>query len=147
KQATTILEITTIKQGTKTTEEHVQLFKQCYMQSGYGEIVGIHKFKRSLNTPLLEKLMAVPELPVTLERWYELAVHLDRQWRQAVAERKIFTTHSEKVEGGSSNTPRQTQPSQPATRPPVPPVRNTWQGRDPNRCYNCGQLSHFAWNC
>ncbi|PFH44625.1 hypothetical protein AMATHDRAFT_11331 [Amanita thiersii Skay4041] len=31
KQATAIQEITTIKQGTKSAEEHVQSFKQCYM--------------------------------------------------------------------------------------------------------------------
>ncbi|PFH44551.1 hypothetical protein AMATHDRAFT_11543 [Amanita thiersii Skay4041] len=30
KQATTILELTTMKQGTKTAEEHVQVFKQAY---------------------------------------------------------------------------------------------------------------------
>ncbi|PFH44636.1 hypothetical protein AMATHDRAFT_168288 [Amanita thiersii Skay4041] len=80
KQATTIQEITMIKQGTKTSEEHIQSFKQCCMWSGYGEMAGIHKFKRSLNTPLLDKIMAVPELLVTLEKWYNLAVHLDRQW-------------------------------------------------------------------
>ncbi|PFH44972.1 hypothetical protein AMATHDRAFT_10320 [Amanita thiersii Skay4041] len=77
KQATAIQEITTIKQGTKTGEEHVQAFKQCYMQSGYGEIAGIHEFKRSLNSPLLDKIMVVLELPVTLEKWYDLAVWLD----------------------------------------------------------------------
>ncbi|PFH44837.1 hypothetical protein AMATHDRAFT_113451, partial [Amanita thiersii Skay4041] len=81
KQATAIQEIMTIKQGTNTGEEHVQSFKQCYMRSGYRETAGIHKFKRSLNSPLLDKIMAVPELPVTLEKWYDLAVCLDRQWQ------------------------------------------------------------------
>ncbi|PFH51883.1 hypothetical protein AMATHDRAFT_2590 [Amanita thiersii Skay4041] len=33
KQVMAIQEITTIKQGTKTGKEHVQLFKQCYMHS------------------------------------------------------------------------------------------------------------------
>ncbi|PFH47330.1 hypothetical protein AMATHDRAFT_125506, partial [Amanita thiersii Skay4041] len=97
KQATAIQEITTLKQGSKSAEEHVQLFKQSYMWSGYGEIAGIHEFKRSLNSPLLDKCMAVPELPETLEKWYELVIRLDRQWRQAVAERKLFATR-----GGSS---------------------------------------------
>ncbi|PFH44693.1 hypothetical protein AMATHDRAFT_167727 [Amanita thiersii Skay4041] len=91
KQATAIQEITTIKQGTKTGKEHIQAFKQCCMRSGYGEIAGIHEFKRSLNSPLLNKMMAVPKLPVSLEKWYDLVVWLDRQWRQAVAEKKVFT--------------------------------------------------------
>ncbi|PFH46442.1 hypothetical protein AMATHDRAFT_7801 [Amanita thiersii Skay4041] len=70
KQATAIQEVTTIKQGSKTGKERIQLFKQCYRQSGYGKITGIHEFKQSLNTPLLDKCMAVPDLPVTLEKWY-----------------------------------------------------------------------------
>ncbi|PFH45019.1 hypothetical protein AMATHDRAFT_163743 [Amanita thiersii Skay4041] len=74
KQATAIQEITTIKQGIKSGEEHVQVFKQCYMCSGYGETASIHKFKRSLNTPLLDKIMAVPDLPTTLKKWYDLVV-------------------------------------------------------------------------
>ncbi|PFH45866.1 hypothetical protein AMATHDRAFT_157561 [Amanita thiersii Skay4041] len=86
KQAMAIQEITTIKQGSKSAEVHVQLFKQSYMRSSYGEIAGIHEFKHSLNPPLLDKCMAMPELPVTLEKWYELVIQLNRQWRQAVAE-------------------------------------------------------------
>ncbi|PFH44841.1 hypothetical protein AMATHDRAFT_165813 [Amanita thiersii Skay4041] len=74
KQATAIQEITTIKQGSKSAEEHVQLFKQSYMRSGYGETAGIHEFKRSLNSPLLNKCMAILELPVMIEKWYELVI-------------------------------------------------------------------------
>ncbi|PFH46391.1 hypothetical protein AMATHDRAFT_155224 [Amanita thiersii Skay4041] len=64
--------------------------------------------------------MAVPELPQTLEKWYDLAVRLDRQWRQAMAKKKIFAVN-QLVQ----------QPRQP-TRPPAPLVGNTWQNRDPN---------------
>ncbi|PFH50128.1 hypothetical protein AMATHDRAFT_145921 [Amanita thiersii Skay4041] len=109
KQATAILELTMMKQGTKTAEEHVQLFKQAYSRSGYQETAGIHELKRSLNTPLLDKCMMVSELPTTLDKWYELVIRLDRQWRQAVTEKKIFATHSGKTEAGLSNT---TQPNQ-----------------------------------
>ncbi|PFH52888.1 hypothetical protein AMATHDRAFT_119714, partial [Amanita thiersii Skay4041] len=143
KQATVIQEITMIKQGSKTGEEHVQAFKQCYMQSGYGETAGIHKFKQSLNTPLLNKIMGILELPNTLEKWYNLAVRLDRQWRQVQ---------------GTTNTTRQplaTNPQHQTIRPPAPPATQTGFTHDPNamdidqnqsqkRCFNCGQISHFA---
>ncbi|PFH44894.1 hypothetical protein AMATHDRAFT_95596, partial [Amanita thiersii Skay4041] len=149
KQATAIQEVTTVKQGLKSAEEHVQVFKQSYMRSGYDKTAGIHEFKRSLNTPLLDKLMAVPNLPTTLKGWYELTIRLDRQWRQAVAERKIFAAR-----GAQQNwQPPVNRPQQGQWRPPVQPVSrdpNAMQvdrNRGPIRCYNCGQTGHMARAC
>ncbi|PFH47525.1 hypothetical protein AMATHDRAFT_151888 [Amanita thiersii Skay4041] len=45
KQATAILELTTMKQGAKSAEEHIQCFKQAYGHSGYQETAGIHELK------------------------------------------------------------------------------------------------------
>ncbi|PFH45400.1 hypothetical protein AMATHDRAFT_128820, partial [Amanita thiersii Skay4041] len=147
KQATTIQEITTLKQGSKSAEEHVQVFKQSYMRSEYSETAGIHEFKRSLNTPLLDKLMAVPNLLTTLEGWYELTIRLDRQWRQAVAERKVFTAPQQNWQ-----TPA-TRPQQTQWRPPAQPTQhdpNAMQvdwNHGPIRCYNCSQTGHMARAC
>ncbi|PFH44617.1 hypothetical protein AMATHDRAFT_126804, partial [Amanita thiersii Skay4041] len=146
KQATAILKLTMMKQGTKAAEEHIQCFKQAYSHSGYQETASIHELKRSLNTPLLNKCMSVPELPTTLEKWYELVIRLDRQWRQAIAERKVFAAR-----GGSTQCNWQSQPQQ--WRSPAQPAQ-----RDPNAmqvdhnrglvcCYNCGQSGHMACNC
>ncbi|PFH45228.1 hypothetical protein AMATHDRAFT_122503, partial [Amanita thiersii Skay4041] len=149
KQVTTIQEITTVKQGSKSAEEHVQVFKQSYMWSGYGETAGIHKFKRSLNTPLLDKLMAVLNLLTTLEGWYELTIRLDHQWRQAVAEQKVFAARGVQWNWQTPATwPQQTQwrpPAQPAQCDPN--AMQVDQNCGPIRCYNCGQTGHMAQTC
>ncbi|PFH50019.1 hypothetical protein AMATHDRAFT_4337 [Amanita thiersii Skay4041] len=176
KQATTIQEVTTIKQGSKSAEEHIQLFKQSYMRSGYGETVGIHEFKRSLNSPLLDKCMAVPDLPTTLDKWYKLVIRLDCQWRQAVAEWKMFTTRGGSGTGTQTGTTQRTgqqgntqrsnanQQTQQRWTPPVNRPQQQWRvpvtpaqcdpnamqvdrNRGPIRCYNCGQTGHMARVC
>ncbi|PFH44923.1 hypothetical protein AMATHDRAFT_109394, partial [Amanita thiersii Skay4041] len=87
--------------------------------------------------------------PDTLEKWYELVIRLDRQWRQAVAERKIFTAR-----GGSGTGGQTVQRQQPTHwRAPVqstsrdPNAMQVDRNRGPLRCYNCGQTGHMAWVC
>ncbi|PFH45317.1 hypothetical protein AMATHDRAFT_112357, partial [Amanita thiersii Skay4041] len=79
--------------------------------------------------------------PTTLDKWYELVIRLDRQWRQAVAERKMFATRG-------INHPQLQQwrpPVQPAQRDPN--AMQVDRNRGPLQCYNCGQTSHMARVC
>ncbi|PFH45103.1 hypothetical protein AMATHDRAFT_162977 [Amanita thiersii Skay4041] len=82
--------------------------------------------------------MAVPKLLVTIEKWYELVIRLDHQWRQAVAEQKVFAPTNSQPAQQTWSTPanQQSQPQQ--WGPPVQPTP-----RDPNAMQvdrNCGPL-------
>ena len=98
---TKVFTITTINQGEKSADEHVQDFKLATFDSGYEGVALIYEFKCSLNKGLCEKLNNLERRPLKIEDWYSEAMRLDRQWRQAKTKEKIF--------GGTHHTPPKPQ--------------------------------------
>ncbi|PFH44807.1 hypothetical protein AMATHDRAFT_166420 [Amanita thiersii Skay4041] len=89
--------------------------------------------------------MLVLELPTTLEKWYKLVIRLDQQWRQAVAERKVFAARGGNSTGGQTGATHHT--GQQGQNQAVQRDLNAMQvdrNRSPIHCYNCGQTGHMA---
>ena len=83
RRSTKIYKLHTIAQGDKTVDKHVQSFKKAACGLGYSGYTLVEEFKHSLNTQLREQVSNLDRIPETIDRWYQQAMHLDRQWRQA----------------------------------------------------------------
>jgi hypothetical protein len=80
KEDTGVFEITTMNQGDKTADKHVQDFKIAVHEANYTGAALIHKFKCSLNKGLRERLNNLENRLFMITGWYNEAMQLDRQW-------------------------------------------------------------------
>ncbi|KIL55135.1 hypothetical protein M378DRAFT_91356 [Amanita muscaria Koide BX008] len=88
--ATKIIHLRTIKQGDRIAEEHIQDFRKAAIGSGYEGRALIEEFKQGLNQPLRERIMMSENVPVTIEDWYNKALLFDRNYRNMIAEKKLY---------------------------------------------------------
>src|SRR4029078_9634646 len=82
-----------LKQGSHTADEYVASFKELKGDTGYNDTALVEKFEQGLNSSLVDKIYALPEMPTTLEEWMSWAMRLDRQWRQREATKRA-TPHT-----------------------------------------------------
>lgn len=70
--------------GTTAIGEHTALFKTLLAESGVkkNSPLAIDYYQRSLNAPLLQKLLELPILPKDLDEWYEWASRLDNNYQK-----------------------------------------------------------------
>ena len=158
-----------LKQGNQTADQYVASFKELKDATAYNDAGLVEKFEEGLNSSLVDKIYALPQMPNNLEEWMFWAQKLDRQWRQREANKRAFglTTSSLKH---SPSTPKPFKPfnsvsTQVATSnqsstpisPPIQPVKQTnvvpievdsgWKGKKPILCYKCRKYGHIARNC
>ena len=79
--------IKTMKQGSKTAEDHVNEFKLFAKSAGLDisqgkDIAARDYFSETLNRPLRRKILEDQNPPTTLEEWYSKAIKYDTQYRR-----------------------------------------------------------------
>jgi hypothetical protein len=146
-----------LKQGNNTAEDYVASFREIKDETGFNDAALIDKFERGLNSNLVDKIYSLPEMPKTLDEWFNWSTKLDRQWRQRESKKKSFNfSFPQKQQVASKptfvSTPV-TVPSQTAVstkkEPDIVPmeVDSGWKKVNPVICYKCRQRGHIAKNC
>jgi hypothetical protein len=145
-----------LKQGSHTADEYVASFRELKDDTGYNDAALIERFEQGLNSALVDKIYALPEMPTTLETWISWAIKLDRQWRQREANKKASVQIIKPA--APSRTPRPFQAPAPApfhqqTAPlkqsDIAPmeVDSGWKSVRPLVCFKCRKPGHKAVDC
>jgi hypothetical protein len=77
-------ELTSLKMGTNSIEDHTARYKTLLHKSGVPETSpsAIDYYRRTLNQPLQKEILRLPTPPKTLKDWYEWAARLDNNYRK-----------------------------------------------------------------
>jgi len=70
-----------LEQGGRMCDEYVQIFKKVSRESGYKGRPLVEEFKRGLNGNIKKRLVEAESPPITIDKWWERLVRLDRNLR------------------------------------------------------------------
>jgi hypothetical protein len=146
-----------LKQGSNSADQYISSFREIKDDTGYNDSALVEMFERGLNSALVDKVYNLPEMPTTLQGWFQWSSKLDRQWRQREAKKKTFTLASSQKPSSvvkparafTSTFPSHTQsPPNTQSRDVVPmEVDSGWKRVKSIMCYKCRKMGHIAANC
>ena len=145
-----------LKQGSHSADEYVASFRELKDDTLYNNAALIERFEQGLNSALVDKIYALPEMPTTLDGWITWAIKLDRQWRQREANKKSFglfpkpnSTPPKPKLPPAQPTQSPAQATQSVKQPDVVPmeVDSGWKSVKPLICFKCRRTGHKANEC
>ena len=141
-----------LKQGNQTADEYIAKFRELKEDTGYNDAALVDRFEKGLNSALVDKIYALPEMPQTLDHWVFWATKLDRQWRKRETRKKAGSTSPIAKQLTRSSTPASAPPPRSAVATQLPQVvpMEVDAGKKNSRsivCFKCRKTGHIARNC
>ena len=139
-------ELTALKMGNSTIEDHAARFKVLLSKSGVAEDSpsAIDYFRRSLNVPLQRNLLNLPTQPKDLKEWYEWAARLDNNFRRM---QRIMGRTPKKEEPRRSWNFQRKEKDPNAMDVDALSVEKRTEMMKKGQCFGCGKVGHLSRDC
>lgn len=134
-----------LKQGNKTADEYITLFKGLADATQFDNEALLHHFKTGLNVPLARAVWALRPMPETYDEWMTEASAQDRVFRMG-------KEYESKRNARTEQPSKQRLPSAQFAAPkpvekPADAMDVDQQRRQNVVCYSCGERGHIARFC
>lgn len=154
-QGDAIDEITSLRQGTTSIEDHVAKFKILLANSGVDELspAALDYFQRSIRTPLIRKIMDLADPPTDLENWYKWALKFDNNYHRL---QRIIRRDVPKKDEGKETKKWNFKPRKDPNAMDVDTIMRTINALTPEErtefmrkglCFRCKKPGHISKDC
>jgi hypothetical protein len=148
-QGDALEQITTLKMGTNSIEDHIAKYRVLLTKAGIKDDSpsAIDYFRKSLNVPLQKNLLMLATPPKNLEEWYDWAQRLDNNYRKM---QRIFNRNPKndsKPEGKKSWNFQRKERDPNAMDIDTLTVEKRAEMMKKGQCFGCGEPGHLNRDC
>jgi hypothetical protein len=145
-----------LRQGAKTAEElnteWTLLARQADIM-GAGDVTLINLYQKTLNRPLLEKILDGENVPNTIQGWLDRAVQMDNNYRRKMAILGKTRDNRTQNAGRRFFRPSNQYIQKPTQRDPnamdvdALSIKQREEAMRKGACFGCGEVGHISRNC